>query len=115
MKLIDQASPQARPGFENFIGSIKSKLESLDIETVVADISCMQKDFSNAVDLFEEQDVDAIITLHLTYSPSLESAPVLAKTKIPLIVLDTTQSFDFGPDKGPGDVLFNHAGKRLMF
>jgi L-arabinose isomerase len=109
MDMIDKTSPQARPVFKDFIGSVKSKLESLDIEIVVSDISCLQKDFSNAVDLFEKQDVDAIITLHLTYSPSLESAPVLAKTKIPLILLDTTQSFDFGPDKELGDVLFNHA------
>ena len=34
--------------------------------------------------------MDCIVTLHLAYSPSLESSDLLAATSIPIIVLDTT-------------------------
>ena len=48
-----------------------------------------------AMDLFQSSKVEAIVTLHLAYSPSLESAEFLASSNIPLILLDTTPDYDF--------------------
>jgi L-arabinose isomerase len=52
--------------------------------------------------------VDAIVTLHLAYSPSLESVEVLVRTRLPIIVLDTTPDFAFGPSQLPDRIMFNH-------
>lgn len=109
MDMIDRALPQARSEFQTFINRIIDQLKALDLHIVPSEISCKKEEVIKAIDLFNKQDVDAIITLHLTYSPSLESAPILAGTKIPIIVLDTTQSYEFGPGREPGDVLYNHA------
>jgi L-arabinose isomerase len=48
------------------------------------------------------------VTLHLAYSPSLESAKVLARTKLPLIVLDTTPTWSFAPSQDPAEIMYNH-------
>lgn len=109
MDMIDRTSPQARSEFQIFIDRIIDRLKALDLHIVPSEISCKKEEFIKAINLFNKQDVDAIITLHLTYSPSLESVPVLARTRVPIIVLDTTQSYEFGPDREPGDVLYNHA------
>ena len=109
MDMIDRALPQARSEFQTFVNRIIDQLKALGLHIVPSEISCKKEEVIKAIDLFTRQDVDAIITLHLTYSPSLESAPVLARTKIPIIVLDTTQSYEFGPDRESGDVLYNHA------
>ena len=54
------------------------------------------------------EGVDAIITLHLAYSPSLESAEVLAQSRLPVIMLDTTPDRDFGGHVDPMRLLDNH-------
>lgn len=59
-------------------------------------------------DIFEKEDVDAIVTLHLAYSPSLESSEVLKRTKLPLIVLDTTPDYEFTPFTYADAMLYNH-------
>jgi len=48
------------------------------------------------------------VTLHLAYSPSLESADALAATGLPLIVLDTTPTYDFGMAQHPDEIMYNH-------
>lgn len=108
MEKIDNTSPDARPEFTIFIEKIAEKLKKSGLDLIQSEISCIKKDFIEALELFEKNDVDAIVTLHLTYSPSLESVPVLSNTRIPIIVLDTTQSYEFGPHKKLGDILYNH-------
>jgi L-arabinose isomerase len=108
MDKIDITSPQARTEFEKFIKIISAKLEKLGLEIIPAKITCKRKEVIESIKLFEKQKTDAVITLHLTYSPSLESAGVISETNIPVIVLDTTQSYEFGPDRNLSDVLYNH-------
>jgi DNA-binding LacI/PurR family transcriptional regulator len=83
------------PAAEAFVGTIRDDLEKLNIEVIASPVCCVKQQFSKAVKAFEKKRVDAIVTLHLAYSPSLESVEVLAATKLPLIVLDTTPDFDF--------------------
>lgn len=108
VELYDKAVPQSRPRFEAFLETIASELESLDIEIIRAPVCRLKDEFAAAVALFEDHNVDAIVTLHLAYSPSLESAEVLASTKLPLIILDTTMTYDFGPDQDPDEIFYNH-------
>ncbi len=76
---------------------------------VVSGEACRTSDeFQSAIQQFEQAGVDAIVTLHLAYSPSLESIDALAGTRLPVILLDTTPDADFGFDQDASRILFNH-------
>lgn len=97
LKLYDELVPEARIKFSEFNDIISKEFEKREIEVVNPGICCVEDEFNTAVTLFEKEKVDAIVTLHLAYSPSLESSKVLANTKIPIVVLDTTYDFSFSP------------------
>jgi L-arabinose isomerase len=108
MKLLNDNRPEIRTELESFAKTILSELKGAGLEIVEAQLSCISEEFEKAVRLFIEKSVDAIITLHLTYSPSLESAIILSKVKIPLIIFNSTPSFSLGPDQNPDDITYNH-------
>ncbi len=108
LELYDRASPASRPRVDRFYGEIAAALRSCGLDVRTAPVCRLQSEFSSAVKHFEGAKVDALITLHLAYSPSLESAKVLARTTLPLIVLDTTPAFDYGPGQDPNELMFNH-------
>lgn len=108
LELYDSALPQARPRINEFLLTIASHLANKDLEVVVAPVCRLEDEFAGAVKMFEENEVDAIVTLHLAYSPSLECIKPLAATKLPIIVLDTTPTFSFSPEQDPVEVMFNH-------
>lgn len=108
MKLLNDSRPEIRSKLENFANTISGALKAEGLEIIKAPISCVSEEFEKSIKSFEKEFVDAIITLHLTYSPSLESAILLSETKIPIIILNTTPSFSLGPDKVPEDITYNH-------
>jgi len=108
LKLYDDLIPDMRPGIEKFLRTIREELENRGINIISSPVCRIEKEFIDAVKLFEREEVDALITLHLAYSPSLESAEILSGINIPIIVLDTTPVYDFGEEAGPGDILYNH-------
>ncbi len=108
LELYDQVVPEIRQAAEAFAGTIRDELEKLNVEIITAQVCCVKSEFSKAVKAFEKKRVDAIVTLHLAYSPSLESAEVLAATPLPLILLDTTPDFDFGFNTGADRIMYNH-------
>jgi L-arabinose isomerase len=108
LELYDQVVPENRQTADAFAGTIRAALEKLNIEVCAAPVCCVKPEFAKAVKSFEKKRVDAIVTLHLAYSPSLESADVLAATALPLIVLDTTPDFDFGFNTGADRIMYNH-------
>ncbi|MHB0938457.1 MAG: L-arabinose isomerase family protein [Armatimonadota bacterium] len=106
--LYDTAVPEARKNVEAFYAQVADALRARGLEVATAPTCRLQPEFAAAVKGFEEAGVDAIITLHLAYSPSLESAAVLAGTALPLIVLDTTPTYRFGADVDPAEIMGNH-------
>ncbi|NLC58301.1 MAG: hypothetical protein GX774_15820 [Armatimonadetes bacterium] len=108
LALYDQSVPEERPRMEQFRDTIAAALAQRGLEVVPAPVCRVQSEFTAAVRALEQAGVDALVTLHLAYSPSLESAPVLADTRLPLIVLDTTPAFAFGPDQSPDAIMPNH-------
>jgi L-arabinose isomerase len=108
IELYDRSIPAARPRMDRFYIQIAAALEGAGLQVLKAPICRRQPEFAAAVRSFEKAGADALVTLHLAYSPSLESAGVLARTKLPLIVLDTTPTFDYGPAQDPNELLFNH-------
>jgi len=108
LKLYDECCPEMRPQVEAFAATIQAEYEKRDIEVITAPVSCLKVEFEEAVKSFEEAQVDAILTLHLAYSPSLESAEVLAGTDLPIVILDTTPNVEFGFEQNAEAIMFNH-------
>ena len=108
LELYDRVEPEARGRMEAFLGTVAGELRNRNIEVLDLPICRLKEEFARAVALCEASGVDAIITLHLAYSPSLEAAEVLAATELPLIVLDTTPSYGFGPGQKSSEIMFNH-------
>lgn len=108
LKLYDDCCPEMRPQIEKFTATIRSEYEKRNIEVITAPICRLKAEFAKAVKGFEDAKVDAILTLHLAYSPSLESADVLAGTNLPIVILDTTQDFEFGFEQKAEAIMFNH-------
>ncbi len=108
LELYDRANPASRARIDRFYGEIAAALKKHGLDVRTAPVCRLQPEFAAAVRSFESAQVDALVTLHLAYSPSLESAAVLARTALPLIVLDTTPTFDYGPGQDPDELMFNH-------
>ncbi|MBP5672979.1 MAG: hypothetical protein J6X49_11355 [Victivallales bacterium] len=93
--LYDKTNPKRRPQMQANADLIAEEIRKLGVEVVQAPISCVKPEFEKSIKLLEDNKVDAIVTLHLAYSPSLESIDAVAGTDIPVVILDTTPDYDF--------------------
>jgi len=108
LKLYDERVASMRCGIEEYCDSVAKALENTGVELARCDICRIAPEFDAAVGMLEDKGVDAIITLHLSYSPSLECIDALAATELPILILDTTRDFSFGFDVIEGGMLYNH-------
>ncbi|MCX6900439.1 MAG: hypothetical protein NT105_17300 [Verrucomicrobia bacterium] len=108
LKFYDDALPDLAAKVAPFVQRVQEHLKRGGLEVVVAPIGRTRPDFASAVERFEAESVDAIITLHLAYSPSLESVEVLAQSRLPIVMLNTTPDRDFGGHVDPMRLLENH-------
>lgn len=108
LELYDEFWSDMRNQINGFYEKIADRLMEKNLDVLTVPVCRIKPEFEKAVKLFEDENVDAIITLHLAYSPSLESIDVLASTKLPVIILDTTEAFDFSNLQDPGEISFNH-------
>lgn len=93
IKLYDDNGQDRTPLVE-YMEKLISILEEKGLEVIPAEEICRVKtEFDRAVDRFNELDVDAVITQHLAYSPSLESIGALLRLKAPIVVFDTTPDY----------------------
>lgn len=114
IKLYDDIGNAYRPTLEPYLEKIAQKLEAKGIEVVRNDFCRIKPEFEEAVSKFEAENADAIVTIHMAYSPSLESIEVLAKTKLPIIVLDTTYTPEYSEEYHKGFITFNHGIHGVM-
>jgi L-arabinose isomerase len=108
LKLYDKALPNLRVELEPFLADVSNAFHGRDITVVEAPICRVASEVASAVASFDEEAVDCIVTLHLTYSPSLEAVDCLAASEKPILMLDTTPHRDFGPDVDPLRLLHDH-------
>lgn len=108
IKLYDDAWPELRKRVEPFYDTIALELESRGLDVVRVPICRIREEFERAVRTITDSAAIAIVTLHLAYSPSLESAKVLALTDLPVIVLDTTPTYEYSPATDPDELNYNH-------
>ncbi len=108
IKLYDDSNPSMRLKIDAFHELISKKIASKGLSVIDAPVCRIKTEFNEAICKFEEEDVDAIITLHLAYSPSLESSDILAATPLPVIVLDTTPDFVYNTETKSEALSYNH-------
>ena len=114
VKLYDDKLPSLRVRLENFYKQITDMFLQEGISVVEYDFCRLDNEFKNAISHFEEEGVDAIVTLHMAYSPSLESVKPLSETKLPIIVLDTTETLEFTNLQSPEEIMYNHGVHGVM-
>lgn len=114
VKLYDDKLPEMRNRLEQFYNKIALMIENEKITVVKSSFCRLKNEFADAVNLFETESVDAIVTIHMAYSPSLESIDALCGTDIPIIVLDTTETLVFTNFQDPGEIMFNHGVHGVM-
>ena len=96
IKLYDDSNgPGYRAPMEKYMNMCINMLETQGIEVLPASQVCrIAPEFEEEVARFNEADVDAVITMHLAYSPSLESIEALMKLNAPIVVLDSTPHYE---------------------
>ncbi len=115
IKLYDDVDREHyRPALDPFYARVAKKFEDCGIEVVTSEFCRLKEEFDAAVQSFEENDVDCIVTLHMAYSPSLESAEALTKTELPIVVLDATETYDFSDQQDSRYISFCHGIHGVM-
>ena len=114
ISLYDEGAPHLRERLYKFYDCIASKIASNEVEVVLNDFCCEKEQFEEAIAKFENENCDAIMTLHMAYSPSLKSIEALTKTNLPIIVVDTTDTEDFSDKSNPDNVLYCHGIHGVM-
>jgi len=108
LKLYDDREQDKRTRIESFYKQIAAELEKRNVEVLTTPICRTRSEFEAAISGFEDGGAEAIVTLHLAYSPSLESIDALARTALPIIICDTTPTYSFAPDQDPAEIMYNH-------
>lgn len=114
LKLYDDLLPQVRAGFDGFIARIAAALEKRGITVQTAPVCRVADEFQAAIGQFEADGIDCLVTLHLAYSPSLEAIEACCRTKLPIVILDTTMDAKFGVDVSPDRIMYNHGVHGVM-
>lgn len=112
--LYDEKSPQIRPRLEKFYEMTAQKLEACGFKVLRVPFCRLEQEFKSTVASFENNGAKCIVTLHMAYSPSLESSAVLAATKLPIVVLDATDTFDFGFAQSTDAISYCHGIHGVM-
>lgn len=114
VKLYDDKLPEMRERTEKFYSDIAGRFEQCGMEVIRAPFCRLKEEFCKAVGDFEKGGAKAIVTLHIAYSPSLESVEALCGTKLPVVVLDTTQTLEFTNRQNPDEIMYCHGIHGVM-
>ena len=69
IKLYDDVVPECRARMEAFYEKIANQLEQRGLTVIRSPFCRLQEEFRAAVHSFESAGADAIVTLHIAYSP----------------------------------------------
>ncbi len=113
IKLYDDIGSD-RTYLEEVYGIMADMFKEKGVEVITSNFCRIKPEFDAAIAAFEAENVDAIVTWHAAYSPSLESLESLTKTKLPIVVLDTTPTLEFSPKQDPSHIGANHGIHGVM-
>jgi hypothetical protein len=101
LELYDNSWPELRTRVIGFYDQIAFALNDRKLKVRTVPLCRVKPEFEAAGHQFESEHVDAIVTLHLAYSRSLESFLALASTPVSIVVFDTTPTDSYGPGQDP--------------
>lgn len=108
LELYDRAAPDLRPKQEQFArDELIPRLEGMG-EVTYAGIQNTREGVAAAVDEFIAEDVDLVITVHLSYAPSLIALPDLLRWSGPVVMWNTQKLKGIGPGFSHAQVIENH-------
>lgn len=107
LELYDRALPDLKPQEEQFAGKLAGKLASF-AEVTWGGIAVIREEVEARLAAFAQADVDLIVIVHLSYSPSLIALPGLLRTDTPLVLFNTQELAGIGEDFTQDDMLRNH-------
>ena len=108
LELYDRVIPHALARQERLLAELAARLASSGLEVTTLPVCRRAEQVAEAVARAESVRADGVVTLHLAYSPSLEAAPALTETRLPVLMLDTTPGVRFDLNASVDDVLANH-------
>lgn len=114
IKLYDDCNFVVRPRTEPFYEALACEFENMGFDVMRSPFCNVEEEFKTAISSFESEGVDCIVTWHAAYSPSLECIKVLSGTKLPLVVLDTTEVYDFSPLQDGDELNYCHGIHGVM-
>ena len=109
LALYDEVRPDFRPQMEAFAQQVADRLTAGGLLVELGGVCCVRAQVERAVADLTARGVDLLATLHLAYSPSLESVEALASSPLPLVLLDTTPAPCFAENATMDDMFRNHA------
>ncbi|MFA6928994.1 MAG: hypothetical protein WCT05_01610 [Lentisphaeria bacterium] len=107
LELYDQVCPQYHDPAQRFADRMAEELRKRGFEVVSIPLCRVRAEFQAALKAMEDAGCEALATLHLAYSPSLESADLIAASPLPVVVMDTTPDALFSDANGD-EIMANH-------
>jgi len=108
MELYDRVLPGLRQELEPFVASVTDAIRSAGAQVESAPICTTHSQIEAAFDTLRPADPDLLVTLHLTYSPSLEAVDALCAAPWPILFFDTSPDAGFPRETDPLRLLQNH-------
>lgn len=112
LALYDKVLPERRAGLLPFLQEVREFLVARGVTLIDPGIITTPAEVRRAA--AAAADADLIITLHLSYAPSLLVADTLQRLRLPILMLDTTKADRFDARSTPIDVGENHGIHGVM-
>ncbi len=106
--LYDRVLPGLREKVVPLVAQVQEQFQARGVAVTASPVCCVHAEIAAALAQFDKENVDLVVTVHLAYSPSLESADLLAASALPLLLLDITPAAAFPRDAAPELLLYNH-------
>ena len=107
LKLYDKSNPELRPAQTRFARKTAKQLEAF-AEVVFPGVCNTREQVASAMAEFAQADVDLIVTVHLSYAPSLIALPELVRCATPLVLWNTQKITGVDAGFGMKELLENH-------
>ena len=113
IKIYDDGNV-SRKGLTAFYNKTVDELSKQGFDVLTCDFCRVKNEFDFAVKTFENSGADVLVTLHMAYSPSLESIDALSSTKLPIVVFDSTEAFSLSKEYTDDIIMNNHGIHGVM-
>jgi len=107
LELYDRAAPDLKPREEPFAVKLAGKLGGF-AEVTYGGIAVTREEVEQRLAAFRAAEVDLIVIVHLSYSPSLIALPGLLRAGVPLVLFNTQQLAAITDEFTADDMLLNH-------